>query len=198
MTERPEELETRKSLLLRLKDRADESAWHEFHGLYAPLIYNYARARGLPHDDAEEIRSDCLVTVVKQMPTFDYDPQKGRFKAWLRTIVVRRIADRLRKRAEPQAGTEQLYLITSQDETSDEIWESEWRDQHLRTCMDHARSHVNDQTWAIFQMLVDDGLDVAEICRRMNVAANLVYKARARVLELVRSRMAYLEASDAV
>ena len=34
---------TRPSLLLRLRDTQDSSAWREFVALYAPLVYGYAR-----------------------------------------------------------------------------------------------------------------------------------------------------------
>ena len=68
---------TRASLLLRLKDPTDAEAWSEFHKLYAPLLYRYARRRGLSRDDAEEIRDQCLEVVTRKMPTFEYDKEKG-------------------------------------------------------------------------------------------------------------------------
>ena len=36
---------TRATLLARLKNRSDAEAWTEFHKLYAPLLYRYARSR---------------------------------------------------------------------------------------------------------------------------------------------------------
>lgn len=38
---------TMPSLLVRLRDHRDNRAWSEFVDLYAPLIYAYARKRGL-------------------------------------------------------------------------------------------------------------------------------------------------------
>lgn len=46
---------TRASLLLNLKNRSDAEAWSEFLKLYAPLLYRYARARGLSRNDAKEV-----------------------------------------------------------------------------------------------------------------------------------------------
>ncbi len=37
---------TRSTLISRIKDFEDREAWREFHNVYAPLIYRYARARG--------------------------------------------------------------------------------------------------------------------------------------------------------
>ena len=47
---------TRTTLLSRLKTRSDAAAWSEFHRIYAPLLYRYARGRGLSRADAEEVR----------------------------------------------------------------------------------------------------------------------------------------------
>jgi hypothetical protein len=38
---------TRPSLLLRLRDPRDGDAWHQFAQLYGPLVYQFARKRGL-------------------------------------------------------------------------------------------------------------------------------------------------------
>ena len=86
---------TRQSLLIQLRDSHNESAWREFYELYSPLLYDYARARGLHHEDAEDVRSECLAAIVRQMPQFVYDRSLGSFRSWLRTMVVRRVIDRL-------------------------------------------------------------------------------------------------------
>lgn len=37
---------TRASLLVRLRDRHDDTAWAQFVEVYGPLVYRYARRRG--------------------------------------------------------------------------------------------------------------------------------------------------------
>lgn len=187
---------TRQSLLIRLRDAKDESAWREFYAIYSPLLYDYARARGLRHEDAEDVRSECLTAIVRQMPQFVYDRSLGSFRSWLRTMTVRRVIDRLRKSVELSAGSAVLALIERDTNSPDEIWEREWRHQHLRFCMDEARSQVSEQTWDIFELLVDHQTPVAEISNRLQVTANQIYKARTRVLDLIRERMRYLSAED--
>ena len=45
---------TRASLLVRLREGEDAEAWQEFVHLYAPVIYGFARKRGLQDADAAE------------------------------------------------------------------------------------------------------------------------------------------------
>ena len=55
---------TRASLLIRIKDPDANEAWSQFHDLYAPLIYRYARRRGLNRHEAEDVRSECYEAIV--------------------------------------------------------------------------------------------------------------------------------------
>jgi len=187
---------TRQSLLIRLRDSGDESAWREFYALYSPLLYDYARARGLKHEDAEDVRSECLAAIVRQMPKFVYDRASGSFRSWLRTLAVRRVIDRLRKAVEVTAGSAVLAVADWNADAPDEVWDREWRHQHLRFCMDEAQAQVSAQTWQVFELLVDQQTSVKDICRQLNLTANQVYKCRSRVVELIRNRMKYLTAEN--
>ena len=180
---------TRASLLIRIKDPRNTQAWAEFHDLYAPLLYRYARARGLGHEDAEDVRSTCYEAIVRQIPHFDYDLQKGGFKAWLRTLVNRRVIDLLRKRRDLPMDTSELAGLPANDATADQLWEEHWRQQHLRHCMQRASLHVSEQSYQAFRLLVEEQCSVTEVCERLDMNANQVYKAKARVLATVRELM---------
>ena len=113
---------TRASLLLSLKGRSNTEAWSEFHKLYAPLLYRYARGRGLSRDDAEEVRDRCLEVVTRKMPTFEYDKAKGGFKNWLRRVADHRVVDFCRKRRERKADTEEIRSLRDAGPSPAEIW----------------------------------------------------------------------------
>src|ERR1700731_821993 len=84
---------TRVSLLVRLRDPGDESAWKEFVELYAPLVYGYARKQGLQDADAADLSQEVLGAVAGSIGRLDYDPSRGAFRNWLFTLVRRRLAD---------------------------------------------------------------------------------------------------------
>jgi RNA polymerase sigma factor (sigma-70 family) len=184
---------TRTSLLLRVKDPRDGAAWREFHDLYAPLLYVYSRDRGLSHDDAEEVRSTCYEALVRQLPGFVYDRARGGFKAWLRTLVQRRVADLLRGRRGVRADSGELARLADPAPGPDELWEQAWRRRHLQYCVDKVRAVVPDTAYAVFRMLVDEDRTVPEVCERLGLNANQVYKAKSRVLAAIREEMALLD-----
>lgn len=63
---------TRISLLLKLRDENDQVAWERFVTLYAPVVYGFARRKGLGDADAADIAQDVLLSVVQQMRKWTY------------------------------------------------------------------------------------------------------------------------------
>lgn len=187
---------TRASLLLSLKNRNDAEAWSEFHKLYAPLLYRYARDRGLSRDDAEEIRDQCLEIVTRKMPAFEYDKEKGGFKNWLRRVADNKVVDFRRKRHDRNADTDEIRSLRDTEPSPAESWEQAWRNEHLKYCVEKARSSVSDRNFRVFQMLLLDGCTVEEVCANLGLNPNQVYKAKARVLKHVSRMMAEFEADS--
>ncbi len=177
---------THASLLLRIRNRSDAEAWKEFHALYAPLLYRYARGRGLAREDAEEVRDQCLEVVSRKIADFDYDKQKGGFKNWLYRIASGKVVDHLRKRREKQADTQALEGLVDPSPTPDDHWEQTWKNEHLKYCVEQVRSHVSEMNYRAFHMLLFEDCTVDEVRARLGMNANQVYKAKSRVLLRVR------------
>src|SRR5687768_17678080 len=89
---------TRASLLVRLRDGADAPAWQEFVRLYAPLIYGFARKRGLQDADAADLMQDVLRSVSTAVQRLDYDAARGTFRGWLFTVTRNKVLNFLDSR----------------------------------------------------------------------------------------------------
>src|SRR5258708_3030537 len=98
MNEVNELIPTRQSLLSRLKDWDDQDSWNVFFDTYWKLIYNDALEGGIRDAGAEDVVEETVVSVLKNMPGFDYNSEKGSFKGWLVRLTSWRIVDQLRKR----------------------------------------------------------------------------------------------------
>lgn len=180
---------TRVTLLERLKDHADSVAWREFHQLYAPLLYRYARARGLSREDAEEVRDQCLAAVTQKIGAFQYDKQRGGFKNWLRRMAGNKVIDLLRKHHEVQAESQTIRNVVDPRPAPDEVWERNWHREHLKYCVEQVRLNVSERDYTVFYMLVFGGTTVHDVSQRFNMNAGQIYKSKSRVLQLVRQKM---------
>lgn len=181
---------TRPSLLIRIKDRSDRKAWEEFFDLYSPLLYGYAIDRGLSHEDAEDIRASCYETIIKKINEFDYESGNSGFRAWLRTMVNRRVIDFFRKKKMPLAESSDLRSLPDDHESIDELWNQNWRLHHLRFCVAQVGKRVQPQSFEVFRLLTEQDMSVQDVCQQMEMNADQVYKIKSRFLELIRKEMA--------
>lgn len=92
----PQSHQTRRTLIDRLVRRLD-SDWHQFFDIYWRLIYNAAYGAGLSPSDCEEVVQETVMSVFKQIDSFRYDPDKGRFRSGLMSITRNKIRDQYRK-----------------------------------------------------------------------------------------------------
>jgi RNA polymerase sigma factor (sigma-70 family) len=180
---------TRQTFIAQLKDFRNDRAWAEFHHVYGDIIFVYARRHGLTLEQAEDIKSQCLLAVVEKMPEFQYDPRKGRFRAWLRQIAYFKIIDRIRNVPEKQAESAQLETVLSDECSPDGLWEQSWRHAHLKYCLSLIKPEVSAIKYQAFEMLVLEEKPVEEVCDALKVNANQVYKAKADIIARLRGYM---------
>src|SRR3954452_21808877 len=96
---------TRPSLLVRIRDARDREAWGQFVEIYAPLVYDLARRRGLQDADAADLTQEVLRSVSSAIGRLDYDPARGTFRGWLFTVTRNAINTFLESRRKMPRGS---------------------------------------------------------------------------------------------
>jgi RNA polymerase sigma factor (sigma-70 family) len=123
------------SLLQRLREPDDRSAWERFVGLYTPVLYGWVRRCGISVDEASDLVQEVFVTLIAVLPTFEYDRNRG-FGSWLRTVAGNKCRDHFRRRAaRPAASRGDLDPIG--DDPIAELTEDEYRPLvvlHISVC----------------------------------------------------------------
>jgi RNA polymerase sigma-70 factor (ECF subfamily) len=175
--------------LLRLKDRSDADAWRTFDTLYRPILYRFARRRGLAHADAEDVTQHCLTVISTHIGTFDYDPRRGRFKSWLRTLVNNRVHNLLRDRHERQGDTSVFEIAQQSAVSPEEAFDHTWLEEHLWHCLRELQAEIDPTTYRAFEAYVIEQKPLDEVCRELNLTANNVYTIKWRVTRKVAQRM---------
>jgi len=179
-------------LLIRVKDPGDREAWYEFDSIYRPLLFRFARARGLGEAEAEEIAQQCMTTVHRHIKGFEYDPGKGRFKSWLGTMVHNRVKNALGRRREVQAATRDFRDLCDRGETPDELFGNLWRQEHLRHCLRLIKNEVEESTFQAFVAFVMEEQPLEEVCERFALTPNHVRVIKTRMTQRLRRRMVEL------
>jgi RNA polymerase sigma factor (sigma-70 family) len=195
---------TRRSLLNRLKDLGDEASWKDFFDSYWRLIYSVALKSGLRAEDAEDVVQETVISVLKTIHDYNYDPNVT-FKGWLRLLVRRRVVDHFRRQrrrpllmedAAAPSSREQPLIEQIADPCAsvlDAIWEEEWQRNLVEAALERLRPQVSVKQYQVFYLRVIKGQPVREVARGMGVTAAYVHLARHRTEKLFKRAVAHVE-----
>src|SRR6516165_1858156 len=127
-------METSVSLLERLADAPTEDDWRRLNDLYRPLLRAWVARAGVAASDVEDQVQEVLMVVVRKIAEFEWRG-KGAFRAWLRTILARRLRKYRRKNNRLIAiGGSDFQRILNELESNDSALSRQWdreHDQHV-------------------------------------------------------------------
>ncbi|QDV22182.1 RNA polymerase sigma factor [Aureliella helgolandensis] len=203
--------DTRVTLLQRLHDGRDSSAWTEFCAIYERAIYSIARRHGLQDADAREVSQEVLLTLSRRIHRFD--PQlDGRFRAWLSVIAHNATIDLLRKNRKHQAknGVSPSKLEASNRAEAGEgdaqppdlsprqgpaplnrneqsrIFDQEARREQFLWAAEQTRRGISETTWLAFWQTTIEEQSCEQVASQLGITVGAVYVARCRTLAKIK------------
>jgi len=196
---------TRLSLLSRLKDWGDQESWKTFFDTYWKLIYNAAIKAGLTDAEAQDVVQETVLSVLKSMPTFEYDAAKGSFKTWLLRLTSWRIVDQFRKRQKgidrpsnrDQTSTETAGIERVADPVSQQLestWDQEWEENLVDAALERVKKKVDSKQYQVFDLYVFKKWSVTKVAQTLKVNPGKVYLVKHRISKLIKKEITYLRA----
>jgi RNA polymerase sigma factor (sigma-70 family) len=190
-------LKTRATLLARIRDPNDKASWDEFVTLYMPLVYSYALKRGFQDADAADLAQETMVNVVRTLPTFRYDADRGTFRGWLLTILLNLIRKRWNlstRECQGTGDTRVLDLLQAQPEREDiDLWEHEYQLRAFHWAANRVKSQFREPTWLAFWNTTVEGKSIAATAQQLGLSEGAIYIARSRVLAKIRAEILQAE-----
>ena len=180
---------TRTSLLIRIKDRGDCQAWTEFDAIYRPILLRYSLSHRLDEADAEDVVQHCMAAVQKHIGDFEYDPSKGRFRSWLRTIANNHIRSLCRKRREPIADSGVLGEVQNRDTSPEDAFARLWMEEHLKHCLNRLRAATDPLSFRAYCRYVIDEWPVRKVCQELRIDQARLYKIKWRLTHKLEQHM---------
>lgn len=171
------------TLLARLSAGGDAAAWLEFCDRYEELIRGFARRRGLTPSEWDDVVQDVMLALTKAMPGFAYDPAKGKFRSYLKTITMHAISRKWRQNhAETRLLSKEGASTGASDVEAESVWETEWRQYHLRSAMKTIKAEFNPTDLAAFDAYALAGQEAGAVAAQFGISVDAVYQAKSRVL----------------
>ncbi len=176
---------THATLLARISAGVDPAAWQEFCDRYADLIRGFAQRRGLQSADCDEVVQDTMVALAKSMPNFRYDRAKGKFRSYLKTVVLHEIFRKSRQKRREVAleEVEAVADAAAADHDVEQVWEAEWRHYHIRQAMRLIEVEFREKDRAAFEAYAVAGEDAGEVAASLGISVDQVYQAKSRIMK---------------
>jgi RNA polymerase sigma factor (sigma-70 family) len=195
---------TRQSLLSRLKNWNDEEGWKVFFETYWKLIYKAAMKAGLNDAEAQDVVQETVISVLKSMPGFAYDAEKGTFKGWLLRLTSWRIADQLRKRipkgeievSENRTSTrteEYEGILDPVGKGLEALWDEEWENNLLEAAIERVKKKVDPKLYQAFDLYVFKKWPVLHVARILKINPGRVYLTKHRIGHLIKKEIINLQ-----
>jgi RNA polymerase sigma factor (sigma-70 family) len=204
----PSSIQTRPSLLNRLKSGDDAESWQDFYRIYGKLVRDFAFRAGLTDTEADEVVQETAIATARNLPEYRYDPKVCRFKTWLLNQTSWRIKDQLKKRqcgervgggppTLPLDDTAHTATINRVPDNSaadlDTLFETEWRKNMFATALERVKEKFSLKQFQVFDLLVLKEWKAAEVAKSLGVSLANVYVIRHRISAAIKKEIRHLE-----
>jgi RNA polymerase sigma-70 factor (ECF subfamily) len=194
-------LQTRQSLLVRLRDLDDAESWNRFYATYERAVRGLAKKRGLTDAEAEEVSQEVFKRIAEKIHSFEPAARAGSFRRWLYQLARWRADDKIRERGrlqvepieDPTTGLNTTVQRIPAPEDLDESLEADARRQLIQVALDRLKRRMNPRDIQIFQLLIVEQWSVSKVARFFRLATASVYVVRHRVGRQLREELAHIE-----
>ncbi|HCN28214.1 MAG TPA: hypothetical protein DIT64_05435 [Verrucomicrobiales bacterium] len=197
-------LSTHLSLVGRLKAGGSAADWELFYQKYGGAITAFARRMGCDDHEAMDVLQETVMVVMRKLPNFDYDPERGRFRNWLLTIVSNKAREARRR-----AHVDRLVSLDAESSESGALHEKlpgvetaapgelerNWRqaliESALRRMLEDPRT--NNETIEVFRAVALEGRPVAEVALQHGIKENAIYQIKNRMMNRLQALLSDME-----
>jgi RNA polymerase sigma-70 factor, ECF subfamily len=185
---------TRATLLLRLSPNQPqrELAWREFYEIYGAIIGGFARNMGAAAHDVPDVIQDVMLGFFGASPKFEYNPERGRFRGYLKACTWRAFQKRFGSRL--RLAGKSIDQIADNDLHVEQTWDDVWESEKLRRAVEAVRQRYTARpdrvrTFQAFEMYALLGQSPEEIAAELSLSVESVHQAKSRVSKAIKAAM---------
>jgi RNA polymerase sigma-70 factor (ECF subfamily) len=130
-----------------------------------------------------------MAQVARSAGSIEYNPERGRFRDWLRTVTRHKLSNFLRsgrRGGKPKSVALDEDGDWSATDHTDPEWEAEFNAGLLRAALARVRLDFELNTWRAFEVTWLEGRPAAEAADETGLSVDAVYVAKSRVLRRLR------------
>ena len=185
---------TRETLIIRLQKQYDDNAWVEFSSIYSGFIHAILFKMNINPADRDDLAQEILLKAWKNIPKFNLDHKRGKFRNWLGKIVSNTAKNYYRStasRRNAHSGSQEAYDSYSEPEI-EKIAQDEWRTFIANMAWENIKDTLAESNRKCFE-LISKGMSVTEVSEELNMSSNNVSVYKKRVMNKLSHEILRLE-----
>ncbi len=186
---------TSRSLIERVRSQ-DAHAWRRLCDVYGPMVYRWARTKGLQSTDAADVSQEVFRTVSMRIGSFRRDRPGDTFRGWLWTITHHKLGDYFRARgSQPQGVGGSTARLQMNDWAADDssvlsaAEDGTIECEILHRVLQQIRLEFETTTWQAFWRTAAEGRSIDQTAAELQLSPGAVRQAKYRVLRRLRDEM---------
>ena len=184
-------------ILSQLQDD-EPRTWDAFIARFRRPIVSFARAQGLPEEEAEDAAQETLSAFLRAYREGRYDRGGGRLHSWLFGIAHRVVLNRRRtlareRQRQPIAARTAFWDAVPAEEAVRRSWDDSWHQAIFDQCLQQVRAELQPKTVLAFEAYALNGRPASDVARELEMSRNAVFLAKHRVLTRIRELRDELE-----
>lgn len=191
-------MNTRYTLLERVKNRTDEESWEDFVEIYRPYIYRFVRRMNLNHEDSEDLSQAILLVLWDKIPGFEFNFRTGAFRSWLCKLVKNRVLNYLkthnRRSAKLESGAEDIAASLNSMPLSnlEKIAKEEWEIYVGNKAWSEIEDEFDEKARKAFKMSMNN-TPADKIAEELGIAVGSVYVYKQRIKDRLKEKVRALK-----
>ena len=179
--------QTRLTLIQRVSSgERNERCWEEFIEAYKPYIYAILTKFNLSKELRDDLFQDILLGLWKDLPKFEYHPNKCKFRTWLsvvcRNVVLTYLKSKAGRKTSQEVNYETAYqnLDRVTDAEVEAIAENEWKLFIAEKAMENITEQLSEKLINIFNAAIE-GISDADLAKDYGTTESNIRVYRHRV-----------------
>lgn len=177
---------TRITLLDEIQATNNSDRWAEFFSNYGRLLSQWLVAHNVSPADADDIRQETMLVVVKELPNFDHNGRTGAFRNWLKQILTNRIRRHWQKKKSRKEQNDLGQLIESLEDNSNRLSIDFSRTHHqflVQQLLAQAEDHFPRERVRLFRELVLDETPIQNLSAKYGLSKGTIRVQQHRILK---------------
>ena len=185
-------MNTRETLLLKLRDQNNEKAWAEFFEIYKGFIFAILIKLNIQKEDQDDLVQEILLKAWKNLPKFEYKKNGGKFRNWLAVVVSNTAMTYFRKLKGSENSMNKIILENKTEPEIGLLTENEWKLFISKKAWENVKQSLTENVISCFELL-SDGMELNEVGEKLGIPYNTVCVYKKRVINKISREINRLE-----